>query len=74
MSVCFVCVVQLCHVLYDFVARDSSEVSVTEGSVVCVLQRSDLEGNTEWWLVLRDDGCRGYAPANYLQSVVAMAK
>ena len=66
-----VCVLylQLCRVLYDFVARDSSEVSVSEGSVVCVLQRSDLDSNAEWWLVLRDDGCRGYAPANYLQPV-----
>jgi len=60
---------QLCHVLYDFTARGSSEVSVSEGSVVCVLQRSDLDGNAEWWLVLRDDGCRGYAPANYLLPV-----
>jgi len=59
----------MCYVLYDFTARDSSEVSVTAGSVVCVLQRSDLEGNVEWWLVLRLDGCRGYAPANYLQPV-----
>jgi len=57
--------------MYDFTARDASEVSVAVGSVVCVLQRSDLEGNAEWWLVLRNDGCRGYAPANYLQPVVA---
>jgi len=56
--------------MYNFTARDSTEVSVTERSVVCVLQRSDLEGNAEWWLVLREDGCRGYAPANYLQPVV----
>jgi len=64
---------QLCRVLYNFTARDASEVTVTEGSVVCVLQRSDLECNAEWWLVLRQDGCRGYAPANYLQPV-AMEK
>jgi len=63
-------VLQLCRVLYDFKARDSTEVTVIAGSVVCVLQRSDLEGNAEWWLVLRQDGCRGYAPANYLQPVV----
>ena len=68
MCVC-VCVLQLCHVLYDFSARDSSEVSVTVGSVVCVLERSDLEGNKEWWNVLREDGVRGYVPANYLQPV-----
>jgi len=56
-------------VVYDFIGRDSMEVSVTAGSVVCVLHRSDLEGNAEWWLVLREDGCRGYVPANYLEPV-----
>ena len=36
-----VCVsLQLCHVLNDLAARDSSEFSVNEGSAMCVVQRT----------------------------------
>jgi hypothetical protein len=54
------------RVLYTFIGRDSSEVSVNEGDIVQVLQQADLDGNAEWWLIARSDGKRGYVPANYL--------
>jgi peroxin-13 len=63
----FASLVQCCRVLYTFTARDSSEVSLVEGSMVNVLQRNDLDGNADWWLVVAPDGRTGYAPASYLE-------
>ena len=39
--------------------------------VEVALQRSDLDGNSDWWLVSTGSGLQGYAPANYLQPVQA---
>lgn len=38
------------------------------GQVVCVLRKSDLEGNSEWWKVQYKDNPAmvGFVPANYL--------
>ncbi|KAI0217835.1 Dynamin-binding protein [Lamellibrachia satsuma] len=52
--------------VYAFEARCPIEVTLRDGMLVKVVESHDLDGNTEWWLVETEDGCQGYAPANYL--------
>ena len=58
------------QVLWSHDASTQNEISLREGMVVEVLQKSDLSGNTEWWLV-RDLNVEseGYFPALYLQQM-----
>lgn len=53
---------------YSFQARSNNEVSLSAGQTVIVLQKHDLDNNTEWWLV-DANGYQGYAPANYLSKI-----
>lgn len=53
---------------YPFSARSGNEVTLFAGQVVVVLQKQDMDGNSEWWLV-DADGYQGYAPANYLRKM-----
>ncbi|XP_064634293.1 dynamin-binding protein-like [Lineus longissimus] len=50
---------------YSFTARNENEMSLHEEQIVTVVQKHDLEGNKEWWLVKTGAG-QGYAPASYL--------
>ena len=53
---------------FVFEANSAAEVNLDEGQVVTVLQKHDLLGNDEWWLV-DAGGEKGYAPASYLTPV-----
>ncbi|KAI6661385.1 hypothetical protein LOD99_9968 [Oopsacas minuta] len=55
---------------YPFEARENIEVSLTEGQVVSVIRRNDMEGNTEWWLIEANDKI-GYVPCSYLVPIEA---
>lgn len=50
---------------FEFEGTSSAELSLDEGQIVSVLQRHDLEGNPEWWLV-QAEGKKGYVAANFL--------
>lgn len=57
-----------CQVLYSFDASSDVELSVEEGKWVWLLKSHDRTGNSEWWLVQKEGGAKGFVPANYLQS------
>ena len=57
---------QYYRAVYAFEARCPIEVTLRDGMLVKVLKSHDLDGNLEWWLVETENGCQGYAPANYL--------
>ena len=59
---------QYYQAIYPFIARNDLEVSLTEGHYVKVIEKHDLDGNDEWWLV-EVEGHQGYAPANYIEKV-----
>lgn len=59
--------VEFCLVKYDFSARSENELKLSEGHLVAVHAKQDLENNSDWWLVENEDGDIGYVPANYLQ-------
>ncbi|KAL6119777.1 eps8l3 [Pungitius sinensis] len=50
------------QVIYDFVARNNSELSVMQGDVVQVVQKSK-----QWWLVRNTRGEEGHVPQNVLE-------
>jgi len=53
--------------LYDFVAENDSEITVSAGMQVNVLRKCDKSGNSEWWLVERGEGGdKGYIPESFL--------
>ncbi|XP_032242810.2 dynamin-binding protein isoform X1 [Nematostella vectensis] len=52
---------------FDFEGTSEAEVSIDAGQLVTVLQKHDLEGNPEWWLV-EAEGKRGYVAADFLAS------
>lgn len=52
-------------VRYNFEAHSATELSVTVGDVVKVLQKHDPSGYHEWWSV-EVNGKQGYVPASYL--------
>lgn len=54
---------------FEFVANSPAELSLEEGQYVVVLQKRDLTGNGEWWLVEAVTGQKGYVPSSYLTSV-----
>lgn len=60
---------QLYQAVYAYTASSSLEVSLTEGQIVNVMSKQDLDGNSEWWLVSTDRGQQGYVPANYLYRI-----
>ncbi|KAF9267293.1 hypothetical protein L218DRAFT_1060412 [Marasmius fiardii PR-910] len=51
-------------VIYDFVATSEFELSVTDGSVIHVLEPDD---NSGWVKVADDNGGNGLVPASYLE-------
>lgn len=53
---------------FAFEASSAAELSVDEGQRVVVLQKQDLTGNDEWWLV-EAQGRKGYVPSSYLTQV-----
>ena len=53
---------------FAFVASSAAELSIDEGQLVIVLQKQDLTGNDEWWLV-EVNGQKGYVPSSYLTPV-----
>lgn len=53
---------------FAFEANSVAELSLEEGQFVVVLQKQDLTGNYEWWLV-EANGQKGYVPSNYLTPV-----
>lgn len=53
---------------FAFEASSTAELSVNEGQLVAVLQKQDLTGNDEWWLV-EAQGQKGYVPSSYLTQV-----
>ena len=53
---------------FAFEASGAAELTIEEGQVVVVLQKQDLTGNEEWWLV-EADGRKGYVPSSYLTPV-----
>ena len=50
---------------YAFEASSAAELSLVEGQLVEVIQKQDLTGNGEWWLV-ECNGLKGYVPSSYL--------
>lgn len=50
---------------YAFEASSAAELSLYEGQLVEVIQKQDLTGNNEWWLV-ECNGLKGYVPSSYL--------
>ena len=56
---------QYYRAVYGFQARSDIEISMAEGQVVMVIQTTDLDGNSDWWLI-EINGQQGYVPANYL--------
>ena len=53
---------------FAFEASSAAELSLEEGQSVVVLQKQDLTGNDEWWLV-EANGHKGYVPSSYLTPV-----
>ena len=53
---------------YAFEASSAAELSLDEGQSVVVIQKQDLTGNDEWWLV-ECNGHKGYVPSSYLTPV-----
>ena len=53
---------------FAFEASSAAELNLEEGQAVVVLQKQDLTGNEEWWLV-EADGRKGYVPSSYLTPV-----
>ncbi|KAM9481696.1 epidermal growth factor receptor kinase substrate 8-like protein 2 isoform 1-T1 [Clarias gariepinus] len=49
---------------YDFVARNSNELTVQKGEVLKV-----LDGEKQWWLVRNRNGHTGYVPCNVLEEL-----
>lgn len=56
-----------CQVLFTFDASGEAELSVEEGEMVWLLKSHDLTGNSEWWLVQKEGGAKGFVPSNYLE-------
>lgn len=56
------------YVEFAFEANSAAELSLDEGQFVIVLQKQDLTGNDEWWLV-EVNGQKGYVPSSYLTQV-----
>ena len=55
------------QVLFSFDANSDAELSVEEGELVWLLKSHDLTGNSEWWLVEKEGGAKGFVPATYLE-------
>lgn len=53
---------------FAFEANSVAELNLEEGQFVVVLQKQDLTGNDEWWLV-EANGQKGYVPSSYLTPV-----
>ncbi|XP_077862190.1 dynamin-binding protein-like, partial [Saccoglossus kowalevskii] len=53
---------------WPFEANGPNEISLDEGTVVMIVNKHDIEGNLEWWLVDKN-GIQGYVPANYLTKI-----
>ena len=53
---------------YAFDASSAAELNLDEGQLVVVIQKQDLTGNDEWWLV-ECNGHKGYVPSSYLTPV-----
>ena len=57
-----------CQVLFSFEAGSDAELSVEEGELLWLLKSHDLTGNSEWWLVQKEEGAKGFVPASYLET------
>jgi len=49
-------------VLFDFVATQADEVSMSKDQIVSVLEHEQ----PGWWLIRKPDGSKGYVPSTYL--------
>lgn len=58
--------VEFWYAAYPFQSMGYNQLTLTLGQVVRVLQKSDMQGNEEWWLVQDRYSNRGYVPASYL--------
>lgn len=58
---------QYVRVEYALAASNENTLAVHKGQILKLLQKHDLQGNEEWWLVSDRDGHEGYVPANYLK-------
>lgn len=55
--------------VYPYNASTEIELTVSSGEVVRVVDKHDLDGNTEWWLVESCASQKGYVPASYLYKI-----
>ncbi|PSN46717.1 hypothetical protein C0J52_00872 [Blattella germanica] len=54
------------YAMYDFSGGGTNMLTVKSGQVLFVLQKQDLHGNAEWWLVEDRFGKKGFVPGNFL--------
>jgi ankyrin repeat protein len=54
------------HVLYDFIAEQSTELSLHRGDIVTVITQESKE-----WSYVEFNGQQGYVPTNYLSAVLS---
>ncbi|XP_069756346.1 dynamin-binding protein isoform X2 [Narcine bancroftii] len=57
---------QVYYAVYDFRARCSNELSITNNQRLRILRFHDMNGNQEWWLA-EANGRQGYVPATYIR-------
>ncbi|KAK2710348.1 dynamin-binding protein-like [Artemia franciscana] len=54
-------------VLYNFQARNETELTVFAGESVQIINFCDLSGNNDWYMAVNSEGKKGYIPSSYLK-------